>query len=160
MAFEALLETIKPPAHPFLNYNYPSLSIHSETTRPTSNPSIKVKDNLLQPLLHCLDTSSLPSYFWRSLASSLSTRVQEIINRGGVSARTLRSNRERLREQLRECVLRGSHLPNNSVTRLGGSTGPIVVGNWEREAAVMNPTLEKANKDIFTMIGECGLAHN
>ncbi|QSS51308.1 golgi transport complex component Cog5 [Histoplasma capsulatum var. duboisii H88] len=138
MAFEALLETIKPPAHPFLNYNYPSLSIHSEaTTRPTSNPSIKVKDNLLQPLLQCLDTSSLPSYFWRSLASSLSTRVQEIINRGGVSARTLRSNRERLREQLRECVLRGSHLPNNSVTRLGGSTGPIVVGNWEREAAVM-----------------------
>ncbi|KAG5303717.1 golgi transport complex component Cog5 [Histoplasma capsulatum G186AR] len=138
MAFEALLETIKPPAHPFLNYNYPSLSIHSEaTTRPTSNPSIKVKDNLLQPLLQCLDTSSLPSYFWRSLASSLSTRVQEIINRGGVSARTLRSNRERLREQLRECVLRGSHLPNNSVTRLGGSTSPIVVGNWEREAAVM-----------------------
>ncbi|OAX77528.1 hypothetical protein ACJ72_08173 [Emergomyces africanus] len=139
MALEALLETIKPPAHPFLHYSYPTLSIDSETTaQRSSHPSIKAKkNNLLQPLLQCLDTSSLPSYFWRSLASSLSTRVQEIVNRGGVSARTLRSNRERLREQLRECVLRGSQLPNNSISRLGGSTGPIVVGNWEREAAVM-----------------------
>ncbi|KKZ65385.1 hypothetical protein EMCG_08765 [[Emmonsia] crescens] len=136
MALEALLETIKPPAHPFLHYDYPTLPIDSETTA-RSTPSIKTKNNLLQPLLQCLDTPSLPSYFWRSLASSLTTRVQEIVNRGGVSTRTLRSNRERLREQLRECVLRGSQLPNNSISRLGGSTGPIVVGNWEREAAVM-----------------------
>ncbi|PGH02927.1 hypothetical protein GX51_04383 [Blastomyces parvus] len=138
MALEALLETIKPPSHPFINYNYPSLSTHSETrARSTSNSATKAKENLLQPLLQCLDTSSLPSYFWRSLASALSARVQEIVNRGGVSARTLRSNRERLREQVRECVLRGSQLPSHSITRLGGSTGSIVVGNWEREATVM-----------------------
>ncbi|EEH17349.1 hypothetical protein PABG_07510 [Paracoccidioides brasiliensis Pb03] len=139
MALEALLETIKPPAHPFLYYNHPAHPIDPYTTNTSkSHASLKNKNNLLQPLLQCLDTSSLPSYFWRSLASSLTTRVQEIINRGGVSSRTLRSNRERLREELRECVLRGSRLPSNSISRLGASTAsPIVVGNWEREAAVM-----------------------
>lgn len=124
VALEALLETIKPPPHPFLSPEIPDV-----TAKATKSPS----RNLLQPLLQALDTSSLPSYFWRSLASSLSSRVQDILNRGGVSARTLRSNKDRVRDEIRECVLRGSQLPVSTLSKGRGTT----VGNWEREAAVM-----------------------
>jgi Golgi transport complex subunit 5 len=140
-ALEVLLETLKPPVHPFLSY-----SVAAETSGDTGVESHQApasthkgtnngQSSLLQPLLQALDTPSLPSYFWRSLASSLPSRVQEIINRGGVSARTLKSNRERLRSDFRDCVLRGSQLP--SVIAKGARSGPIMVGNWEREAAVM-----------------------
>lgn len=105
VALEALLEGLKPPVHPF---------------RP--HPSTP---NLLQPLLAALDTASLPSFFWRSLASGLSGRVQEIVSRGGVSARTLKSQRERVRESIRECVIRGCQ----------GARGGQ--GGWEREVGVM-----------------------
>ncbi|EME77633.1 uncharacterized protein MYCFIDRAFT_84318 [Pseudocercospora fijiensis CIRAD86] len=115
IALETLLETTKPPA-----------SQKSNTTNPDKN------ENLLQPLLRNLDTSSLPSYFWRSLASQLTTRVQGILSRGGVSARTLRSNRERVREQIRDCVDRGYR------GKFGGGRGKKEGGvSWEREAAVM-----------------------
>ncbi|KAF2175545.1 golgi transport complex component Cog5 [Zopfia rhizophila CBS 207.26] len=115
VALESLLESTKPPAHPLLQ----------------AEP--KDQSNFLQPLLHALDTSSLPSYFWRSLASSLSPRVQEIMHRGGVSARTLRSNKDRVRDAIRECVNRGSQLPGAPLNK--GKA--IMAGNWEREAAVM-----------------------
>ncbi|KAL1961271.1 hypothetical protein VTO42DRAFT_3217 [Malbranchea cinnamomea] len=140
VALESLLETVKPPSHPFLSY------LSSSDDQPQAS---RKKTNLLHQFHMYLDTSSLPSYFWRSLASALSPRVQDILNRGGVSARTLRSNRERLREELRECVLRGSQLPAGSsgIGRVAGRArggagekadgGPLVVGNWEREAAVM-----------------------
>jgi hypothetical protein len=166
VALEALLETLKPPVHPFLSYTSsanngrppnsayndddkvpPGESDATGSHHPSPNDSNSHKNNLLQALLQALDTSSLPSYFWRSLASSLSPRVQDIVNRGGVSARTLRSNRDRLREELRECVLRGSQLPAGaSGGNIGSNRGrttalslqmPVVVGNWEREAAVM-----------------------
>lgn len=120
VALEVLLESIKPPPHPLLALPSPDAS----AARP---------QNLLQSLLHSLDTSSLPSYFWRSLASALSPRVQDILNRGGVSARTLRSNRDRVRDAIRECVNRGSQVP--AITLARGKGG--MVGNWEREAAVM-----------------------
>ena len=106
VALETLLESIKPPTHP-------SFSVPAMTA------------NLLQPLLAALDTSSLPSFFWRSLASGLSSRVQEIMQKGGVSARTLRSQRDRVRESIRECVVRGCQ----------GAKG--VQGGWEREVSVM-----------------------
>ncbi|KAJ9620882.1 Conserved oligomeric Golgi complex subunit [Taxawa tesnikishii (nom. ined.)] len=96
----------------------------------SSTKAPDTSSDFLQPLLHSLDTSSLPSFFWRSLASSLTGRVQDIINRGGVSARTLRTNRDKVASAVRECVNRGSRLP---AAGLGGAT----VGNWEREAAVM-----------------------
>jgi hypothetical protein len=64
------------------------------------------------------------------LASSLAPRVQEIIARGGVSARTLKTNRDKVRDAVRECVHRGSQLPSSTGSKK-------VVGNWEREAAVM-----------------------
>ncbi|MCJ1355917.1 MAG: hypothetical protein MMC33_005910 [Icmadophila ericetorum] len=106
---EILLEGIHPPPHPFL----------PENTAP---------ENLLAPLLSALDTTSLPSYFWRSLASNLSARVQEIINKGGVSARTLRSQKDRVRESIRDCVIRGTQ---GARVREGQS------GDWQREVGVM-----------------------
>ncbi|KAF2121930.1 putative golgi transport complex component Cog5 [Lophiotrema nucula] len=119
VALETLLESLKPPTHPLF------VDEGSEEARSTSN--------FLQPLLQALDTSSLPSYFWRSLASNLSPRVQEIMNRGGVSARTLRTNKERVRDAVRECVNRGSQLPGGPLNK-GKS---VTAGSWEREAAVM-----------------------
>ncbi|KAK0928553.1 Conserved oligomeric Golgi complex subunit [Friedmanniomyces endolithicus] len=115
VALETLLSSIKQPEHPLLP--------------PTSDAP---PTNLLQPLLHHLDTSSLPSYFWRSLASQLTSRVNEILARGGVSARTLRTNKDRVRDMIRECVDRGSRLPGSGSSEEGGK-----VGGWEREAAVM-----------------------
>lgn len=117
VALETLLESIKPPSHPLLD--------EGRTT--------KAAPNFLQPVLNALDTSSLPSYFWRTLASNMSPRVQEIMHRGGVSARTLRSNKDRVRDSIRECVNRGSQLPGGPTDK--GKT--IMAGNWEREAAVM-----------------------
>lgn len=130
-ALEALLAGLKRPSHPLLS----SSTTTAQATEQTSN--------LLKPLLHVLDTSSLPSYYWRSLASALPSRVQEIISRGGAAARSLRASRDRLRNDLRECVLRGSQLPANvakgrAVSGAPGAGGAsVVVGNWEREAAVM-----------------------
>lgn len=123
VALESLLAGIKPPVHPLL----------SDGTAVASEDVSTSDANLLRPLLHALDTASLPSYFWRSLASSLSPRVQDILSRGGVSARTLRSNRDRVRDEIRQCVLQGSQMPSGMVSRGGGQ----IVGNWEREAAVM-----------------------
>ncbi|KAJ9647183.1 Conserved oligomeric Golgi complex subunit [Coniosporium apollinis] len=128
VALETLLESIKPPQHPLLAS--PSTVTNMANGETSDNAPYA---NLLQPLLHSLDTSSLPSYFWRSLSSALSPRVQDIINKGGVSARTLRSNRDRVRDSIRECVNRGSQLPASPLSRGKG----VATGNWEREAAVM-----------------------
>ena len=121
VALEALLESIKPPSHPLFS---------AETTQDEAAQGVS---NFLQPLLRHLDTSSLPSYFWRSMAGQLTSRVQEILSRGGVSARTLRTNRDRVRDAIRECVDRGSQLPVSGIA--GRREGKV--GNWEREAAVM-----------------------
>jgi len=122
VALEALLSTTYSPSHPLLVSN------------PTTTPPQPT--NFLVPLLRHLDTSSLPSYFWRSLAGQLSSKVQELLNRGGVSARTLRSNKDKVREAVRDCVERGSRLPQTAAAALKEGGG-VVRGNWEREAAVM-----------------------
>jgi hypothetical protein len=114
IALETLLSNAKPPAHPLL----------------PPNDLDQTSQNLLTPLLQSLDTpSSLASYFWRSLASQLSGKVQVIIDRGGVSARTLKSNRDRVKDAVRECVVRG----------YGGEVGSkgVAKGKWDREVAVM-----------------------
>lgn len=123
VALEMLLESIKAPHHLLLSNDEKSEGVQQSISAA----------NLLQPLLTSLDTSSLPSYFWRSMASQLSSRVQKIMREGGVSARTLRSNKDRVRDAIRECVNKGSQLPMSSLTRTKGTS----VGNWEREAAVM-----------------------
>ena len=117
----------------------------------------------MQPLLAHLETGSLASYFWRTLAGALSGRVQEIMARGGVSARTLRSNRTAVGEAIRDCVVRGSQAPSAVVASstaaagAGAGAGAAGIGTgkgkgkggkaaraadpekgaWEREIAVM-----------------------
>ncbi|KAL8816209.1 MAG: hypothetical protein Q9191_008369, partial [Dirinaria sp. TL-2023a] len=89
VALESLLSTISPPI------------IIPDTTTTPSTPQQQQQQNLLQPLLAALDTSSLPSYFWRSLAEGLAPRVQDLIARGGAPARALRAQRETVREGVR-----------------------------------------------------------
>jgi hypothetical protein len=113
VALQSLLESIKPPVHPLLDSSH-----------------VPTFTNFLQPLLQALDTSSLPSYFWRTLASNMSPKVQELMNKGGVSARTLRSNKNAVGDSVRECVSRGSQLA-------GALSSKGVAVTWEREAAVM-----------------------
>ena len=69
------------------------------------------------------------------MAGQLSGRVQDILSRGGVSARTLRTNRDRVRDAIRECVARSSQVPVSGLT--SGRADTARKGNWEREAAVM-----------------------
>jgi hypothetical protein len=123
IALEIILDSTKPPPHPLL----PAQKHASE------------KSNLLQPLLTYLETGSLASYFWRSMAGSLATRVQEIINRGGVSARTLKTNRNAVGEAIRECVTRGSQPPSTVAPTKGrgAKEDPEKSAGWEREVAVM-----------------------
>ncbi|KAJ8112607.1 hypothetical protein ONZ43_g5356 [Nemania bipapillata] len=117
IALEIILEATKAPPHPLL-------PVQKHTPE---------KNNLLQPLLAYLETGSLASYFWRSMAGSLATRVQEIVNRGGVSARTLKTNRNTVGEAIRECVVRGSQPPSTvTTTKSRGAKG-----EWDREVAVM-----------------------
>jgi hypothetical protein len=115
LALESLLSSITPPVHPLLSSSIPPPS------------------NFLQPLLASLETGSLASYFWRTLAGGLSTKVQEIMNKGGVSSRTLKSNRNSVRDAIRECVIKGSQPPAGTGVKTQGK----VEENWEREVAVM-----------------------
>jgi hypothetical protein len=121
VALETLLSTLTPPIHPAFDALL------------DTNPDLEadLPPNFLQPLLQALDTSSLPSFFWRTLASALSPRVLEILNKGGVSARTLRANKDAVRESIRRCVDRGSQIPEAFGRRKGDAR------SWEREAAVM-----------------------
>ncbi|KAI0964946.1 golgi transport complex component Cog5 [Xylaria arbuscula] len=123
VALEIILDATKAPPHPI----FPTQKANPE------------KNNLLQPLLTYLETGSLASYFWRSMAGSLATRVQEIANRGGVSARTLKTNRSAVGEAIRECVVRGSQPPSTVAPTKGrGSKGDAERnGGWDREVAVM-----------------------
>lgn len=116
VALEIVLESSKVPVHPLL----PNLA------------SEKGPGNFLQPLLGYLETGSLPSYFWRTMAGNLATRVQEILNRGGVSARTLRTNRDNVATAIRECVIKGCQPPSALAKTKGEKTG-----NWDREVGVM-----------------------
>ncbi|KAH0542093.1 hypothetical protein FGG08_003473 [Glutinoglossum americanum] len=127
VALEALLESTKPPPHPLLS--------------PGSPNQRAPPPNLLAPLLRSLDTTSLPSHFWRSLASSLAPRVMDVLNKGGAAARTLRTNRDRIRDGIRECVVRGSQAPSGAAGG-GGGGGAVArkdgaAAGWEREVGVM-----------------------
>ena len=116
VALESLLESVQPPRRP--EHDHPAKA-HSNHEEPS---------NLLNPLLTALDTSSLPSFFWRSLAEGLASRVAELVARGGIGARALKAQREKVKDSIRECVFRGSQGPGSTKGREGA---------WEREAAVM-----------------------
>ncbi|KAI1817665.1 Golgi transport complex subunit 5-domain-containing protein [Poronia punctata] len=124
IALEAILEATKAPPHPLI---------------PTPKHASE-KNNILQPLLAYLETGSLASYFWRSMASGLAPKVQEIVNRGGVSARTLKTNKNTVGEAIREAVIRGSRLPSTVAPAKGraAKNDPEKSGGeWDREVAVM-----------------------
>ncbi|CCC14854.1 hypothetical protein SMACR_07579 [Sordaria macrospora] len=128
VALEAVLETTKMPSHPLVQ------------GQGQQAITAKTGGNMLQPLLAYLETGSLASYFWRTMASSLAPRVQEIMNKGGVSARTLRTNRQNVGEAIRECVMKGCMLPGNVAADKGRPTDGMKdgeKGRWEREVAVM-----------------------
>ncbi|KAF7542962.1 hypothetical protein G7Z17_g11130 [Cylindrodendrum hubeiense] len=117
VSLETILESIKTPSHPLL----PASSQQTQT-------------NLLQHLLAHLETGSLPSFFWRTMASSLANRVQDIVNRGGVVARTLRTHKATVGDAIKHAVVKGSQLPN----ALSGAKGKSRAdSNWDREVAVM-----------------------
>ncbi|KAF2224508.1 Golgi transport complex subunit 5-domain-containing protein [Elsinoe ampelina] len=118
----------------------PPVPASKSRPNPTKSPRAKNEDRplpghnlttsplpLLPLLLQSLDTSSLPSYFWRTLASGMTARVMEILGRGGVSARTLRSNKDRVAGVVRGCVLDSSKGAGEN----GGQK------KFDREAAVM-----------------------
>ncbi|KAI8720238.1 Conserved oligomeric Golgi complex subunit 5 [Fusarium sp. LHS14.1] len=117
VSLEAVLESTKPPTHPLL----PAANQPSQT-------------NLLQFLLAHLETGSLASFFWRTMASSLATRVQDIVNRGGVVARTLRTNKNTVGDAIRQAVVKGSQL-HSALSGPKARTKADV--NWDREVAVM-----------------------
>ncbi|CAK7562613.1 MAG: Conserved oligomeric Golgi complex subunit [Sporothrix epigloea] len=130
VALQQVLSQTKPPSHPLQEL----MAFESPGT-------------LLQPLLAKLETGSLPGYFWRTLAGHLSPRVQDIITRGGVSARTLRSNRTNVGDSIRECVIKGMQATStptvaanggevNGTTKSSVKNG-VANGSWDREIAVM-----------------------
>lgn len=116
MALEQILQCTKAPSHPLL----------PASVQPTSL-------NLLQPLLAVLETGSLVSYFWRTMASSISARVQDIVTRGGVVARTLKSNKNNVGDAVRQAVVKGCTLPS----AFSGPKSKGTPSNWDREVAVM-----------------------
>ncbi|KAG8408058.1 Conserved oligomeric Golgi complex subunit [Metarhizium acridum] len=118
IALEIILHASKPPAHPLL----PTSSTHKQ-------PS------LIQPLLAHLETGSLASYFWRTIAGSLASRVQDIVNRGGVVARSLKSNKANVGDAIRQAVIKGSQPPGAFAT--GRNKEKATKANWDREVAVM-----------------------
>ncbi|KAG5922933.1 hypothetical protein E4U42_005138 [Claviceps africana] len=120
MALEVILHDNKPAPHPLLPAS-------PATTTP------KPPGPMIQPLLAHLETGSLASYFWRTMAGSLAARVQDIVHRGGVVARTLRANRSHVGDAIRQAVLKGSRPP--AVLTTGKKDH--VEGNWDREIAVM-----------------------
>ena len=127
VALESLLENTKPPSC--------SLDTDSEPLFMELSPGERPEEisNLLRPLLAALDTSSLPSFFWRSMAESLAPRVADLVGRGGAAARALKAQKDKVRDSVRECVLRGSQGPD----RPSPSKSNSLEGAWEREAAVM-----------------------
>ncbi|KAH8819760.1 Golgi transport complex subunit 5-domain-containing protein [Xylogone sp. PMI_703] len=118
LALETLLSSLTPPTHPLLQ---------------SSTSTFIPPPNLLQPLLASLETGSLPSYFWRSLAGNLTNKVQDIMIKGGLNARTLKSNRNAVRDLVRECVIKGCTAPAG----IGGGKEKKGESAWEREVAVM-----------------------
>ncbi|KAK4460720.1 Golgi transport complex subunit 5-domain-containing protein [Cladorrhinum samala] len=128
VALEAVLEVTKVPTHPLLSKQQVML--------------LPGGGNMLQPLLGYLETASLASYFWRTMASSMAPRVQEIVSKGSVSGRTLRTNRQSVGEAIRDCVIKGSQLPSSVAASAAKGKGKVGGGeagtkHWEREVAVM-----------------------
>jgi hypothetical protein len=152
VALEALLASMVIPIHPAFSLSRADTALdnadhdagHVEGRKAShqddeyQDPNLDHQGGLLPPLLAALDTPSLPSFFWRTLASALAKPVAEIISKGGVSARQLKANKDRVRDAVRLSVDRGSRIPDavfDSNTGHGKKDGQRK--GWEREANVM-----------------------
>ncbi|KAK6519001.1 hypothetical protein TWF281_003692 [Arthrobotrys megalospora] len=78
----------------------------------SSKSKKEAQETLLTPLLSTLDTPSLTTHFFRTLASNLDPRVREIMSKGGLTAKNLRDSRDKVRNGLRDCVIRGVNTGN------------------------------------------------
>ncbi|KAL7793144.1 Golgi transport complex subunit 5 domain-containing protein [Trichoderma ceciliae] len=116
-SLELILEATEAPLHPLV-----------------PAPAKKKQHSLIQSLLSRFETNSLISYFWRTMASNVSARVQEIASRGGIVARTLRTNKNVVGDAIRQAVVKGSQTPN---VFSSGKKKPSVETGWDREIAVM-----------------------
>ncbi|KAJ6441402.1 conserved oligomeric golgi complex subunit 5 [Purpureocillium lavendulum] len=132
VALGVVLESTKPPTHPLLP---PPPTTTTATATTAAAQQKQTTANLLQPLLSHLETGSLASYFWRTMAGSLATRVQDIVNRGGVVARTLKTNKGNVADAIRLAVVRGCQPPSALAASKG--RGKAGEANWDREVAVM-----------------------
>ncbi|RPA99473.1 hypothetical protein L873DRAFT_1683579 [Choiromyces venosus 120613-1] len=81
---------------------------------------------LSQSVLAELDMRRLTTGFWRGVAAGWEPRVRDVMVRGGASARILRAGKEKVREGVRTCVIRGM-----------GGRGDAEVGEAGLELAVM-----------------------
>jgi Golgi transport complex subunit 5 len=140
VALEALLESLVVPVHP-AQAAASALTVSGDggAKAYVDEPQLDQDQQgaLLPPLLAALDTPSLPSFFWRTLASALSKPVNEILSKGGVSARQLKANKDRVRDAVRACVDRGSRVPDAVFDTSSKTKAAAQRKGWEREAAVM-----------------------
>jgi hypothetical protein len=141
VALEMVLEATRPPGHPLLTP--PVLPPQPQATPDGAAESATERahvytppPNLLQPLLSHLETGSLASFFWRTMAGSVSTRVQEMMSRGGVAARTLKTNKTAVGDAIREAVAAGSAVPS-SLAGLSKRGKAKEEKRWDMETAVM-----------------------
>ncbi|KOS23361.1 Conserved oligomeric Golgi complex subunit 5 [Escovopsis weberi] len=113
-----ILEAAKPPPHPRL----------------PRAAQLKQPPSLIEYLLSRLETGSLTSYFWRTLASNLASRVQDTMARGGVAARTLRTNKAAVGDAVRQAVVKGCQPPTALVNGKEKAKADV---NRDREIAIM-----------------------
>jgi hypothetical protein len=114
----------------------------ASTDLSTAAPIIQqTSSSLLPDILDTLDTPSLVSYFWRSLASNLSKKIADLAHQRPAVARYMRNSRNTLREGVSNMILRGSRLSDSGST---GAAAFIKEGaqskqqqRWDREIAVM-----------------------
>lgn len=123
VALEAVLESVRAPEHPLLHTSAKGNRSILPTSGASSTPATITSTSLLQPLLNHLETSSLPSWFWRTLASGLAPRAADIVQRGSAAARALRSNRQTVADAVRDCVVRGGQMPSSGSSVVGVGTG-------------------------------------
>lgn len=123
IALEDLLSSAPIPYHPLSKSK-------SRTPSMAQAPSF-----LLSLVLADLETTSLPSYFWLSMAGSLSTSMQDLVNRGGPSVRILKASKDKLRERIKRCISRSDEMPAALMDNVRGQREERK--NWARETAVM-----------------------
>lgn len=126
VALGQLLETTPTPSISSSESDDAALPVSTPTA-----PAPKHHITLLPYVLAALETSTLVSFFWRSLASTLSPKVNELVQKGGPAARALRTHRAEVREMIRDAVAMGC-------AGVGGKAGnPKAQNEFEREVAVM-----------------------